>query len=210
MAIEIDFMQSYDLESITAELRRIAKKLGRQTLTWDDISTYGRLNPITVKRKFGTMQKAHLAAGLVPRVSRLTECANSQSSREFVEDHREEVGEKPACQGIEKYGSLATIDVVMDRFGSWNLALMAAATIAPASLAKGLYKVPLPKRQPISDRRRFLIFKRDRYKCKMCRTAGGVLEVDHVIPHALGGSNKLDNLQTLCRKCNRGKRDNLQ
>ena len=29
--------------------------------------------------------------------------------------------------------------------------------------------------------------------------------IDHVGPHAAGGSSKLENLQILCRKCNRAK-----
>lgn len=29
-----------------------------------------------------------------------------------------------------------------------------------------------------------------------------LLELDHIIPHALGGEFKLDNLQTLCNSCN--------
>jgi 5-methylcytosine-specific restriction endonuclease McrA len=33
------------------------------------------------------------------------------------------------------------------------------------------------------------------------------LEIDHVRPLALGGSNDVDNLQLLCRRCNRSKRD---
>jgi len=36
-----------------------------------------------------------------------------------------------------------------------------------------------------------------------------VLEVDHIIPRAKGGGNNIENLQTLCFDCNRGKRDRL-
>ncbi|MFQ5431805.1 MAG: HNH endonuclease [Nitrospinota bacterium] len=35
------------------------------------------------------------------------------------------------------------------------------------------------------------------------------LEVDHKVPISKGGSDSLDNLQTLCFKCNRGKRTDL-
>ena len=41
---------------------------------------------------------------------------------------------------------------------------------------------------------------RDDWQCVKCKRPGR-LEVDHVIPIQDGGSNELDNLQTLCRGC---------
>lgn len=38
---------------------------------------------------------------------------------------------------------------------------------------------------------------------------GVKLEVDHIIPVAEDGGDALDNLQTLCFDCNRGKRDSI-
>jgi 5-methylcytosine-specific restriction endonuclease McrA len=35
------------------------------------------------------------------------------------------------------------------------------------------------------------------------------MEIDHIIPKSKGGKAKLDNLQLLCRKCNRKKKDKL-
>lgn len=54
---------------------------------------------------------------------------------------------------------------------------------------------------------RVSVFHRDGYKCVFCgRNAQQVqLEVDHIIPFSQKGSNKIDNLQTLCIDCNRGK-----
>ena len=51
------------------------------------------------------------------------------------------------------------------------------------------------------------ILNRDNYKCVFCgRNADRVtLEIDHIIPFSQGGSNEIDNLQTLCFDCNRGK-----
>jgi hypothetical protein len=210
MAIEIDFMKSYDLESIAAEMRRIARKLGKQTLTWDDIDNHGHLSPVTVKRKFGTMQKAHAAADLVPPTGRLTDAEILKALVSLWKITGEQSGRSPLARELKEYGSPAKIDLIMTRFGSWRLALAAAATIAPASLTNGMNKFPRPPRRPISMHTRFLIFKRDLYICQICRRAGGVLEVDHVKPRALGGSDKVDNLQTLCSECNRGKSDNLQ
>ena len=51
---------------------------------------------------------------------------------------------------------------------------------------------------------RKLIFIRDNYCCVKCGSKKN-LEIHHIIPHARGGSNRLENLQLLCRRCNRMK-----
>ena len=54
------------------------------------------------------------------------------------------------------------------------------------------------------------VFRRDGYRCQMCgaRKSDGVqLTIDHIIPLAAGGSNDIDNLQTLCKSCNENKAD---
>jgi len=54
---------------------------------------------------------------------------------------------------------------------------------------------------------RFEIFKRDGFTCQYCgrKTPAVILEVDHVVPVASGGSDDTDNLVTSCFDCNRGK-----
>lgn len=63
----------------------------------------------------------------------------------------------------------------------------------------------------ISPRVRARVLFRDGSRCQMCganpaRDADVQLEVDHKRPLDLGGSNDEDNLWTLCRVCNQGKR----
>lgn len=52
------------------------------------------------------------------------------------------------------------------------------------------------------------IFQRDNYQCRSCGKTKEktVLELDHIVPIANGGSNDISNLQTLCRHCNRRKK----
>lgn len=54
---------------------------------------------------------------------------------------------------------------------------------------------------------RYAILQRDNFTCRYCgATAPDVkLQVDHVVPVALGGSNDPSNGVTACRKCNSGK-----
>lgn len=54
---------------------------------------------------------------------------------------------------------------------------------------------------------RTAIFLHDDYTCYYCRKRGGSLEIDHKIPLSRGGTNKLDNLVTACKNCNRRKHD---
>jgi hypothetical protein len=54
----------------------------------------------------------------------------------------------------------------------------------------------------------FNVLKRDNWKCQSCGRSGkdGItLEVDHILPRSKGGTDDIDNLQTLCKKCNIGK-----
>ena len=62
-------------------------------------------------------------------------------------------------------------------------------------------------RKGLSKKTRFEVFKRDKFTCQYCgRMAPDViLEVDHIKPVAEGGTNKMINLITSCRGCNRGK-----
>lgn len=61
----------------------------------------------------------------------------------------------------------------------------------------------------ISVRTRFEVFKRDEFTCQYCgrKSPEVVLEVDHIVPVAGGGSDDPINLRTSCWACNSGKSD---
>lgn len=65
----------------------------------------------------------------------------------------------------------------------------------------------MAKRKGLSKGTRFEVFKRDAFTCQYCgRTPPAiVLEVDHIVPVADGGSDGQENLVTACFDCNRGK-----
>ena len=59
----------------------------------------------------------------------------------------------------------------------------------------------------ISKRTRYEVLRRDSFTCRYCGSKAPDVElhVDHVMPTALGGSDKPDNLVAACRDCNVGK-----
>lgn len=66
----------------------------------------------------------------------------------------------------------------------------------------------------ISDKLRYQILKRDNFRCCACGASPAKdpsveLHIDHIVPYSKGGETTIDNLQTLCSKCNLGKSDTL-
>ena len=66
------------------------------------------------------------------------------------------------------------------------------------------------KSRAISDKLRYTVLKRDNFKCCACGASPAKdpsvdLHIDHIIPWSKGGEAVIENLQTLCSRCNIGK-----
>ena len=64
------------------------------------------------------------------------------------------------------------------------------------------------KRRDIDARRKVIyaaLVGRDGAKCNQCGALDPKLQIDHIHPVSLGGTNELANLQLLCRACNQKK-----
>lgn len=63
------------------------------------------------------------------------------------------------------------------------------------------------KREAISKKTRFDVFKRDGFACQYCgaHPPSVLLHVDHIVAVANGGGKDFDNLVTACEPCNLGK-----
>ena len=94
-----------------------------------------------------------------------------------------------------------------------------ADLLAALTLARRVFPPRPQKRRTRSVRRsrsvravaaqvRFLILRRDAYRCRLCGVTadeGARLHVDHRIPVIAGGASTMENLWTLCADCNLGK-----
>ena len=87
----------------------------------------------------------------------------------------------------------------------------------PACGVKKSDKSPTPAKtkrstRVISNKLRYQVLKRDNFKCCACgaspaKNPAVELHIDHIVPWSKGGETILENLQTLCAKCNIGKSD---
>jgi hypothetical protein len=217
MPFEIDFVPSYDRETLIQELRRIASALGKATLSQKEIDSHGRISSDVVIKRFGSLRKALQESGLIPvRFMKGTDEELCSILIELWTQTLEKFGRSPYSTELRVFGFPVSGDTYVRRFGSWNKALLAAAESMPTSDDAGdaaeqpasppASATKCEGRKAVSVRKRFFVFKRDRYRCRICGRSGIELEVDHKVPVAQGGSDALDNLQTLCFDCNRGKR----
>jgi len=200
-------MEAYDRDSISAELRRIAELLGRPSVTATEIQKHGRVSASLVVRRFGSMKAALNAAGLTPP-RRWTNGELVKMLADLWGKTLTDLERSPRMDDLEAYGVPVSWKVYKNRFGGWKKALLAASRVTDSGEIPPI-DFP-PRRAHVSQRTRFFVFQRDSYTCCICKEAGGKLEIDHIVPHGLGGSGDIDNLQTLCRPCNIGKGKNMQ
>jgi len=208
MALKIDFMSSFDRESITAELLRIASFTGKKGVTLRDIERYGRLSSSTVKNRFGSIRSANEQAGLeASYVHHWTDEELLSALNDLWIRTEADSGRSPLVADVKRYGLPFHACTVMKRFGSWRKAKLA--------VSQGYDRLPSPqprrarRRSTIPVGRRYQVLRRDNFTCQVCKTSGVPIEVDHIIPISRGGTDRIENLQTLCVPCNRGKSNRI-
>ena len=64
------------------------------------------------------------------------------------------------------------------------------------------------ERDKMTTKLRYAVMQRDQFRCVLCGATvdnGAKLHVDHIIPVSKGGKTEMNNLRTLCDRCNLGK-----
>ena len=175
----------------------------------------GTYHPSTIAERFGGLVNACKMAG-VPYI----DLKNTKIDREDLFANLMNVwiekGDQPSIQDLSKYHSKYSIRPYYTEFKTWRNAL---ESFVKWVNSKDLDLMPdvttinnntRKTNRDINLRLRFLVMKRDHFKCRICgrspaTSPGVILHIDHVIPWSRGGETVIDNLQTLCSDCNLGK-----
>ena len=110
----------------------------------------------------------------------------------------------------DRWGSLKTACELLAKYKSGAIEWEAITALSSANqMAEPDSHLPVA-RKSLSLDLRFRVLKRDNFKCLKCGNSPSKshdveLHVDHIKPVSKGGSNDMENLQTLCSKCNLGK-----
>ena len=202
-------------EELLRDVRDAAMRLKKSALSIKEYDEHGEYSSSAVMRRFGTWNKALKLAGLG--------VCNEYYSREDLFSNLEEVWIKKGAQPVRQdmnnrsWSSISS-GAYLRAFGRWSEALRAFVKFVNSEQeleiqdSESRMSVPQRDKRDVNLRFRFLVMKRDNFKCCACGASPAtdprvVLHVDHIVPWAKGGRTEMDNLQTLCANCNQGKSD---
>ncbi len=204
-------------KELIADLKRVANDL-RKSPTIDEYNERGSYHSTTLTRHFGSWPNALKTAGLSGTRSPL-----NIPKEELFQNLQEiwiKLGRQPRYREIQKPLSKYSAGTYENRFGSWRKALERfvayvnkEGNVSSETGVKSLKIEPTTKHKTsrtINWRLRFLVMRRDDFKCKICGTSpaikpGTILHVDHIKAWTKGGETVMENLHTLCNRCNIGK-----
>ncbi len=212
-----DFHRNTSDEELLNDLKAVSNIINKDTVTMEEYNQYGKYHSTTLTRRFGSwflcLQKAQL------QMSRSKIGISNEALFDNIEKVWIKLGKQPSYTQMEEYGEFS-IGTYTKRFGGWRKALEAFIDYVNST------EIKIDESEPTSDttsdvanhitrrdinlRMRFIVMKRDNFKCCMCgrspaTTPGLELHIDHIIPWSKGGETVIDNLQTLCSDCNLGK-----
>jgi hypothetical protein len=209
-------------EELISDLRKVAEA-NDGNVSERVYDANGRFNFGTIIKRFGTWNRAVIAAGLEPGVIQ-------DISDEMLFENLEEVwihlGRQPKSREIIAPLSRFHVATYERRFGGWRMALekfvevanstydddqMEPEVVSPGETITATTKEYRHKtKRDVNWRMRFQVFARDKFKCISCGRSPAKdpeieLHADHIIPWSKGGETIIENLQTLCSVCNLGK-----
>src|SRR5665213_2840931 len=125
--LPVEFLESYDTESVLDELRRLPKMTPTGAVSKRDIESAGRVSYSTIVKRFGSLRKAMELAGLTPsRFTKATDPELMSSLVELWQQVLESEGRTPHRKDLSIFGYPFSGDTVLRRFGSWRAALLRA------------------------------------------------------------------------------------
>ena len=200
-------------EELLNDLIRVSKKLSSDIITQKMYSQNGKYDVTNLSRRFGTWKKALEKAGLNPG----NICNYSDEELfENILNIWQYKGKQPVRSDLNSKPSTISQTPYNRRFNSWSSALKEFIIYANSNEIEvnkreniDTKKSKLTGRDP-SLRLRYQVLKRDNFSCCQCGASPAKdptveLHIDHIKPWSKGGETVLENLQTLCSKCNLGK-----
>jgi hypothetical protein len=217
-------MQRISDKMLIVDLIAVSKKLDKNRITSTEYTNNGEYSLPTIIIRFNTWSKfveeaALEQTGFIKKIDDINLFSEIERIWTIL-------GKQPTTTDMKKSISNISLDTFSRRFGGWRNTLIAFLEYINHPETEAHNEIPKEneiiekyknnisklKRTPrdVNLRLRFRILQRDSFKCCFCGSSPAqdqniILHVDHILPWSKGGETILENLQTLCSKCNYGK-----
>ncbi len=228
-----DFLRISD-EDLLKDMLLVSRRLNTESISTNDYSKYGKYKVQTILSRFSTWSEALTKADLEQTSFKMI---SDKDLFDEIERMWIQKGKQPTTTDVKNGLSEYSLNTYSRRFGGWRAALLAfveninndedykntvqqeVTQVDNSNKEQKLFeniKEEITSRhktsRDINLRLRFRVMQRDSFKCCACGASPAkdqsvVLHVDHIVPWSKGGETVMDNLQTLCSKCNLGKSD---
>lgn len=115
MDYKINRLSDYSDDSLLNELKRVAKLIGKDTMTQKDFNLHSKTNHSTIVNRFGSWNAALKKAGLP--VGRKAKITNEELFLE-IEKVWDRLGRQPQYKEMERFGTFS-LKPYENKFGSW-------------------------------------------------------------------------------------------
>lgn len=219
-------------DDLLSDVVAVAQYLHKDTISSGEYAQHGKFSKDTCFKRFGTWENTLLKAHLAPFRQKSSRRIADEILLEEIERIWIQLGRQPTSTDIKNGISKYALNAYARHFGGWRGALesfikwvdsdRSETENTPTSKAQTeLGSTTLPvystnvlhtTTRNINLRLRFKVMLRDNFKCCLCGASPAKdptveLHIDHIKPWSKGGETVIDNLQTLCSKCNLGKSD---
>ena len=208
-------------DEIIEDLQKVSTSFDLSKLTMQEYDEHGSFNTSTIIRRFGSWNNALLKA----KIEITQQFWEEEQLFENLENVWRKNGSQPRRRDMDnKELSYISSGSYTRKYGRWSNALREFIDYINQDDDNQTNELIITNahhtehshctKRDVNLRLRFKVLQRDNFKCCMCGAAPAKdpaveLHIDHIIPWSKGGETTIDNLQTLCSKCNLGKSDLL-
>ncbi len=205
-------LTDYELESLPVALINLRRQVITKYNTWYNsvyllIERYLPHQLEEFKNRYKSEKKGTPNYGIT-KILELNEDFYAREGTNIVEEFRK-------CFTYQKSQLLSLKNIIIEDPEGHLSSLYQLEESLVQNIYDYLLKSPAisdTKSRTISVQKRKAVKKGDNYTCQICEEIfpEDKLEVDHIFPHSLGGSNQTTNLMALCRPCNENKSNRLE
>lgn len=209
----VEYHRNTSDKELLSDVISVSKLLNKESLTQEEYNKYGKYHSTTLTRRFGSWFDILKKCDLTPSRSLIN--IPKEDLFDNLENLWRHFGRQPKYYEVKKPLSKYSVGTYEKRWGTYYNALKAFVEDINGEIINDKNHIEgkdTNNPRSINYRTRFIVMRRDGFQCKICGASPAkdpsvILHIDHIIPCAKGGDANLDNLQTLCSKCNLGKSD---